>query len=497
MRTSKNKLQNQTRVRAAGRMLLLALVANLATWAKANEPVKPAGANAVDATRELIVDAAAEPVPAFRYHLLPPPAQQIRGNAAPILTRILHQKSDEWKKRLYDDVSDLNDMPFEQLDLDKARETLEFLADTIKQLRAAALRSGCDWEYVTEDQDPLQILLSDAQSMRGYLRLLMLKSRYEMRMGNLPEALAAIEASTALARHTAAAPFLVNQLIGGAILEAGVFEQLDTFVSQPGAPNLYWALASLPRPLNSMATGLETERQIIVIKFPELADMNQPHPTQEWQRLAFELRKWSAEVRKSETGLGGTVDEIIQAIKPATPDQLAMARVYLRDVGPLPSDQVAAMSDAEVEVRYTVALWAEVCDAWRKWFFVPYPHGLAPLDERNKALVGDARRRELFPLLSALSPLGGSLLVAQARPQVRLARLQTIEAVRMHAATTGKLPASLAEITVVPVPNDPATGAPFRYTLDGDVAMLDLAEEVVISREHVQLPVRIRLREQK
>jgi hypothetical protein len=36
----------------------------------------------------------------------------------------------------------------------------------------------------------------------------------------------------------------------------------------------------------------------------------------------------------------------------------------------------------------------------------------------------------------------------------------------MHAAATGKLPASLAEIEIVPVPLNPATGQPFVYSLD-------------------------------
>ena len=39
----------------------------------------------------------------------------------------------------------------------------------------------------------------------------------------------------------------------------------------------------------------------------------------------------------------------------------------------------------------------------------------------------------------------------------------------MHAAANGgKLPATLADVTVVPVPLDPVTGKPFDYRLEGD-----------------------------
>jgi hypothetical protein len=44
----------------------------------------------------------------------------------------------------------------------------------------------------------------------------------------------------------------------------------------------------------------------------------------------------------------------------------------------------------------------------------------------------------------------------------------------MHAAQHGgKLPRSLSEITVVPVPNHPRFGTPFRYKLERDKAILE------------------------
>ena len=50
----------------------------------------------------------------------------------------------------------------------------------------------------------------------------------------------------------------------------------------------------------------------------------------------------------------------------------------------------------------------------------------------------------------------------------RIDMLRVVEAVRMYAAAhNGKLPATLAEITV-PLPNDPFTGKPFRYEVNGN-----------------------------
>lgn len=49
---------------------------------------------------------------------------------------------------------------------------------------------------------------------------------------------------------------------------------MTELMNRPDAPNLYWALASLPRPLLSYQRAMEMERTFVVADFPELAD---PH----------------------------------------------------------------------------------------------------------------------------------------------------------------------------------------------------------------------------
>ena len=62
---------------------------------------------------------------------------------------------------------------------------------------------------------------------------------------------------------------------------------------------------------------------------------------------------------------------------------------------------------------------------------------------------------------------------APARIDRRIAALRIIEVLRLHADVhDGKLPASLDEIKVVPIPSDPMTGNPFQYRLDNERATL-------------------------
>jgi hypothetical protein len=61
----------------------------------------------------------------------------------------------------------------------------------------------------------------------------------------------------------------------------------------------------------------------------------------------------------------------------------------------------------------------------------------------------------------------------KARLDRRIDALRVIEAIRMQAAAdNGKLPESLAKITVVPVPMDSLSGRPFEFRRDGDLIEL-------------------------
>ena len=85
------------------------------------------------------------------------------------------------------------------------------------------------------------------------------------------------------------------------------------------------------------------------------------------------------------------------------------------------------------------------------------------------------------PVQTPRSPANSSRLLAPTRQKVarartrldqRFALLRHVEAIRLYAAAHGgKLPASLADIDV-PLPDDPFTGKPFHYAVEGKKATL-------------------------
>jgi hypothetical protein len=72
-----------------------------------------------------------------------------------------------------------------------------------------------------------------------------------------------------------------------------------------------------------------------------------------------------------------------------------------------------------------------------------------------------------LPLAAILMPALESVMLAAQRSDRQFATLETMEAIRMHAAARGgRLPESLSSLAVVPAPANPFTGRPFDYRLD-------------------------------
>ncbi len=438
--------------------------------------------SAKPASFELTVSPAAEPVPALKYHLLPPHEEIVPGNAAPIYLRVIWQQKPEWHQFLQTEPRRLTEFSLADMPLDEAKKVVSRFEDAMVEFAAAARRSDCDWQHVFTE-DPLKTLLPDAQAMRNFAYAIVIAARVQLREGDPRAATASLGTGMALAQNVAKAPFLVSELVGLAISQT-MLAELDQVVSAENAPNLYWALVELPHPLISFDRGLATDRNMLLERFPEL---KVPHASIDWEGLAGRMREWAREVLRQEQP-ASTIEESISK------EELAMARADLPQISDFSADAVAAMSDAEVEVRYVLALFRATYDQWRKWYYLPLPQVLESIAAHSEALQAATERREIYPLPSVLVPLKADLLMAQIRASRNVARQQVIEVLRMHAAAEGRFPESLEEVKVVPLPVDPATGKPFAYKLEGDVAVLDVEELRGMTRESLRLPVRIKLR---
>jgi len=149
---------------------------------------------------------------------------------------------------------------------------------------------------------------------------------------------------------------------------------------------------------------------------------------------------------------------------------LPIARKYLTEVVHLAD--VDKLPPAQVLLLYMSHYYHEWRDEVFKTTYLPLPQALAlnqGMNERMKASIADTEAGRLAMLLLPAIP---KVALSEARIERKLAALRVIEALRQHAAQTGKLPDKLEDVKIVPVPNDPANGKPFEYQLDGATATL-------------------------
>jgi hypothetical protein len=152
-----------------------------------------------------------------------------------------------------------------------------------------------------------------------------------------------------------------------------------------------------------------------------------------------------------------------------SPD-LPIARKYLTEVVHL--EDVDKMPPAQVLLLYMSHYYHEWRDEVFKTTYLPLPEAIRlnqTMDNHMKKSVADTEAGRLAMLLLPAIP---KVALSEARIERKLAMLRVIEAMRQHAAQTGKLPDKLEDVTIVPVPDDPANGKPFEYRLDGATAML-------------------------
>jgi hypothetical protein len=477
----------------AGAMLVYPSVRAEEPPAQKKKDDKPAPKWLID--RALTVSAAPAPVPALKYRLYPLSTDRKEGNAVPLYLRFAHERSDARKKLLREKPSEWNKLPLDKLPLADVKNFLDDYRYNLKQLDLGARRKTADWSYAFDAGDPIGMLLPDAQEMRIHAPILVLKARVEIAEGRFDDAVRTLETGFSFSQQVGDGPFLINSLVG--IACASLFaECLTDMIERSGTPNLYWALAAMPRPLIDLRKANEFEQKMLELQFPDLADLDQPQSAEGWNRsslkgdgrqILFLAQQRSVEgwntalvnVRKEIERLS-KLDKDFKRTKPGnavtdpaskSPD-LPIARKYLAEVAGIKLDALNAMPPAEVLLRYLSSFYHELRDDVFKAGYLPFPQRLSMIDEANKRLKA-APDTEAAWLARLMLPAIRHVQLAEVRLPRRLAILQAIEALRMYAgAHDGALPEKLSEVKVVPVPNDPGTGKPFDYQRDRNTATL-------------------------
>ncbi|MHC4568008.1 MAG: hypothetical protein ACYTE3_19880, partial [Planctomycetota bacterium] len=314
------------------------------------------------------------------------------------------------------------------------------------------------WESPVEDGFSMQ--LPNLSTFRRIVKAMRLQIRLKIADGQTDQAIELVQHCMQMGRNIAEGPTLVQDLVGVAITVLSLRE-VEGMMQRPDSPNLYWALTALPDPMIDMYSSLEYEREALFIEFPQLRGLEDEVLTPAQASAVV-----SAFMKKMGT-LGGPGSEVVpfEGILPLgwVMMHYSDAKQFLAGKG-FSQQRIEAMPAAQAVLIYQKQEYLEMRDSLFKWFALPYHQSRPHLEESEKIFSRNHRKGLKANLFTILIPALYRVAFLEARLDRHIALLRTVEAIRMFAADhSGRLPASLDEITSVPVPSDPVTGRALIY----------------------------------
>lgn len=444
-------------------IILLAIIAQAQLllfrdgYAIAAEPAPPV---------KLTLYPAPQPIPALKYRLLPGRLDQRPGNAAVHYGKVTAEETRFFSSReMLDNIANWQETPLDELRDGKINlPTRDGIESSIR--RGAHCRT-CDWQLPIGDVPFYGMLLPELQQTRNFGRILGVRARMQIADGEFAEAVETLQCGYALGRHVATGETIVNGLVGIAICEI-MSRQVLEFVQQPEAPNLYWALTMLPRPLIEMNDAIDVEAMSIELSFPEFNNLDSTVRTaEEWRELFHCFAEQVIEqIGNNESPKPPSAEELDQRCERMRP----LAEKSLVANG-LSAEAVAAMPVHQVALLYSLQIYHRLLDDAIKNYYLPFPQAVVGID--SVILRANREQSEILPLAELLMPAVKNARIPMARNDRRIAVLRVIEAIRIYgAAHDGNLPERLEDVSEVPIPEDPVTGLPFEYVRDGYKAVL-------------------------
>jgi hypothetical protein len=179
-----------------------------------------------------------------KYRLFPKDEELIDADAAPLYEKAAKSLSTEF------DMNQINKWrkaPLEQLPQKQVQDVLEKFKPSYQLLEQAAKCKRCEWtEYLSQN----------LTQYRQIAFLLTLQIRSQTAHGKYDNAIDTMRTGYALAKNISKEPMLISGLVAVAI-SAVVSGQIEQFIQESDAPNLYSALNALPAPFIDLSDSWE------------------------------------------------------------------------------------------------------------------------------------------------------------------------------------------------------------------------------------------------
>jgi hypothetical protein len=428
------------------------------------------------------------PVPALLYQLAFDPADRRPGSGAAEYLQAALLLTDA-EQKLVDQADDANsagdmkafDKAAAALSADARVATIFDLLDDAGRCESGGLDAA--WRDVGVDA-----LLPQLNPMRGLANLLRVRGRQQARAGDVAGAIDTVRLTYQLARAVGDGGPLICGLVGVGIAAIGDTE-LSTVMDLRDAPNLYWALSTVPGPIVWFRRSMEAERRFQARRMPVLAGARtadaQPGDLDVMLNVTENAHRGPGHARPTTS----PSPMMLVAAKMFVATHPEVTAYYARRHG-VGTEAAAKADPAVLYATYVVGRFQDGSDDIHKLLGQPYPL-LIPLMNRLAA-ADEKEGLSNFNMFAILAPSLTRPIEGYAQGDRTRAALTAVEALRSYAAAhDGHLPAALADVTDTPVPDNPVTGRPFEYRLANGTATLGDHDPLLADRP-LEYTIRIR-----
>ncbi|HEX4793982.1 MAG TPA: hypothetical protein VH370_09330 [Humisphaera sp.] len=427
---------------------------------------------------------AATTQPALKYKLLPDVTEQTPGNAALlylIATKLAPdaKTTEDLDRKIYP----LLDLPIDQFPIADAKNILGQVAERLQYIELAARRQDVEWDVGLRERGA-NAWLPHLNDMRRLGGMLTLQAHTDMAQHDWAAANHTMQTGFAMARQLGSQPVLVQGLIETGIGEQLLARDIEVWIEQPAAPNLYWALSNLPQPFVELRPVAQWERADLYFTSPELAQALRGELLPDrWPAVLQQVVSLDAAL-KGPTTQPANID-VAAGARRLTDSMFFAAKRYLADQG-VPQIELDSMTAEQVVGTCIFRQYNSVVEElWKAWE-LPFWQGSQQIAAAEEELTRLRHGGIENPLLRTV-PAVWRARYSIARLDQHIAALRVVEALRDYAARhDGQPPQVLEEIVNLPIPHDPMSGKPFSYRLDGAVAILE-ASAPAMSPTHITM----------
>jgi hypothetical protein len=411
----------------------------------------------------------APPTPALKYSFQYPYVERVPGNAAPLYldaVLLMPPGAQEKAEQAWDAYAANDSQKF-----DKLAEELD-TPSVILEIEQAGRRMTCDFNPPMREMAVNTLLPHLNVLIHGLVKSLNVRALQQIKQGKVDDAVTTLRQSYVLADNINE-PVLVSAMVsaGATRLNNRVLAEL---MSRPDSPNLYWAIRELPPRYSTMRRSWDCETSWIYFQSQGLRRFaaGETLTADEWRKVLTDDMLPIYTIIDNYDFKNKKVNPHPDPIKDASPDTVQKARTAYAESHKVSADDAAKVDPAIVLGEFYLREARIAIDNVGKLRVLPYPQLLPRLAQVDAETIAFKKNNSTNPLREFASTLHKAIWT-MSRTDRQTAALAAVEAIRSYAAENGgALPKSLDDVKETPVPENPATGKPFEYRVENDVATL-------------------------